>query len=257
MGLFSISHLGWLRPSCFGGKDRGSNACDTEEVSTSNSSAKRLFRVSLVGFDMPIFGIVWQLSSRGEMKILYPTEYTSQLSIPMPEDDEVRKVMGRDYDPLKTLNVIKIMAGTDDMYAATAGFIKSLFQAQGIDPKTREMIMLRAAKVLNSPYEWQANVVLGKNAGLTADEIDAAASDGPVAGIHRDYVLVCKATDELSTTATLTDETLSDLLSRYGVSTSRKLILVISWFNLLSRFLNGCRVPLEITDKLGGSTSPL
>ena len=189
--------------------------------------------------------------------MLYPTEYSSQVSIPLPEADEVGKVMGLDYDPIKTLNVIKMMAGTDDMYAATAGFIKALFQAQGIEAKTREMIMLRAAKVLNSPYEWQANVILGKNAGLTAEEIDAAASDGPVVGIKADYVLVCRATDELSAAATLTDETLSDLLSRYGVSTSRKLILIISWFNLLSRFLNGCRVPLEITNKLGGDTSPL
>lgn len=189
--------------------------------------------------------------------MLYPTEYSSQVSIPLPEDDEVGKVMGLDYDPIKTLNVIKMMAGTDDMFPATAGFIKALFQAQGIEAKTREMIMLRAAKVLNSPYEWQANVILGKNAGLTAEEIDAAASDGPVVGIKADYVLVCRATDELSAAATLTDETLSDLLSRYGVSTSRKLILIISWFNLLSRFLNGCRVPLEIIDKLDGNTSPL
>jgi alkylhydroperoxidase family enzyme len=110
-----------------------------------------------------------------------------------------------DYDPIKTLNVIKMMAGTDDMYAATAGFIKALFQAQGIEAKTREMIMLRAAKILNSPYEWQANVILGKNAGLTTEEIDAAASDGPVVGIKADYVLVCRATDELSAAATLTD----------------------------------------------------
>jgi hypothetical protein len=29
------------------------------------------------------------------------------------------------------------------------------------------------------------------------------------------------------------------------------------WFNLLSRFLNGCRVPLETTDKIGTGTSPL
>jgi alkylhydroperoxidase family enzyme len=83
--------------------------------------------------------------------MLYPAEYTAQLTIPMPDDDEVGKVMGRDFDPAKTLNVIRMMAGTEDMYAATAGFIKALFQAQGIDARTREMIMLRAAKVLNSP----------------------------------------------------------------------------------------------------------
>jgi hypothetical protein len=32
---------------------------------------------------------------------------------------------------------------------------------------------------------------------------------------------------------------------------------MIAWFNLLSRFLNGCRVPLETTDKIGAGTSPL
>ena len=32
---------------------------------------------------------------------------------------------------------------------------------------------------------------------------------------------------------------------------------MVLWFNLLSRFLNGCRVPLETTDKIGTGTSPL
>jgi alkylhydroperoxidase family enzyme len=189
--------------------------------------------------------------------MVYPTLYRSLLSISLPNDDEIENIIGPTYDPLHTLNVIKMMAGTDDMYSATVGFIKAMFQAQGIDARIREMIMLRAAKILNSPYEWQANVALGRNAGLTAEEIEAAASDGPVTGISPDYVLACKATDELSLLATLTDGTLSELLSRYGNVTSRKLILIISWFNLLSRFLNACRVPLETTDKIGTSISPL
>ena len=31
----------------------------------------------------------------------------------------------------------------------------------------------------------------------------------------------------------------------------------IAWFSLLSLFLNGLRVPLETTDKIGDRTSPL
>ena len=76
-------------------------------------------------------------------------------------------------------------------------------------------------------------------------------------GINAEYVLVCKATDELSTSGTLRDETLRELLDQYGETISRKIVLMIAWFNLLSRFLNGCRVPLEITDKIGTGTSPL
>jgi hypothetical protein len=110
---------------------------------------------------------------------------------------------------------------------------------------------------LDAPYEWQANTQMARNIGLSSKEIDAAATDGPVTGINPEYVLVCQATDELSKTGTLRDETLSELLDKYGDTISRKIVLMIAWFNLLSRFLNGCRVPLETTDKIGTGTSPL
>ena len=98
---------------------------------------------------------------------------------------------------------------------------------------------------------------MAANAGLSRAEIEAVASDDPVSGIDPDYVRICATTDELSLTGTLRDETLRDLLDRYGDTTCRKIVLLIEWFNLLSRFLNGCRVPLEMTDKIGARTSPL
>ncbi|HEX3341946.1 MAG TPA: carboxymuconolactone decarboxylase family protein [Pseudolabrys sp.] len=186
-----------------------------------------------------------------------PTHYTPQVAIPLPSDAAVRRIIGKSYEPEKTLNVIKMFAGTEDLFDATIGLVKAIFNAQGIDPKTREMIILRAATVLDAPYEWQANTQMAKNVGLSPSEIDAAASDGPVVGINPEYVLVCKATDELSSSGTLRDETLSELLDKYGETISRKIVLMIAWFNLLSRFLNGCRVPLENTDKIGTGTSPL
>jgi alkylhydroperoxidase family enzyme len=187
----------------------------------------------------------------------YPTAYTATVAIPLPSEQAVRQVMGNSYDPENTLNVLKMFAGTEDLFEATIGIVKAMFQTTGIDPRTREMIILRAAKVLNAPYEAQANVQMAKNAGLSAGEIEAAATDGPVSGINPEYILVCQATDELSKSGTLRDETLRELLERYGETTSRKIVLMIGWFNMLSLFLNGCRVPLETTDKLGTRTAPL
>jgi alkylhydroperoxidase family enzyme len=89
----------------------------------------------------------------------YPTAYASKVAIPLPSDEAVREIMGRSYDPERTLNVLKMFAGTEDMFEATIGLVKAVFQAQGIDTKIREMIILRAAKVLNAPYEWQATRV--------------------------------------------------------------------------------------------------
>ncbi|WP_170845031.1 hypothetical protein [Chitinasiproducens palmae] len=55
----------------------------------------------------------------------------------------------------------------------------------------------------------------------------------------------------------LDDATLSQLVERFGQTGSRKLVLIIGWFNLLSVFLNGCRVSMETHDKIGRNTSPL
>src|SRR6266404_1971778 len=88
----------------------------------------------------------------------HPTRSAPQVAIPLPSDAAVRRVIGKSYDPERTLNVIKMFAGTEEMFDATIGLVKAIFDAQGVDPKTREMIILRAAIVLDSPYERQATV---------------------------------------------------------------------------------------------------
>jgi alkylhydroperoxidase family enzyme len=178
-------------------------------------------------------------------------------SIQLPEESELRAVIGPGYDADTTLNVIKMFAGTGDMFDVSIAFIDALFASSDIDPKAREMIVLRTATIMNAPYEWQANAAMARNLGLSPQEIDATAVNGPVTGVHPDFVLLCKATDELSTNATLSDATVDELLQRYDQTLCRKYVLIIAWFNLLPRFVNGCRVPLETTDKIGSKTSPL
>jgi alkylhydroperoxidase family enzyme len=186
-----------------------------------------------------------------------PTAYSSSVSIPLPDDSAIRRILGDGYDPGQTLNVVKMFAGTDDMFPALISMVQAIFSTEGIDARHREVIILRAATVLGSPYEWQANERMAANAGLTRKEIDTVASDGPVTGIDTENELLCRATDELSQNGTLTDETLTELLDTFGDVVSRKYVTTIGWFNLLSLFLNGCRVPLETTDKIGSRTSPL
>jgi alkylhydroperoxidase family enzyme len=186
-----------------------------------------------------------------------PRKYTESVVVPLPSDAESRAVIGDSYDPDQALNVIKMMAGTEDMYPALVGMVNAIFGTPSIDDKHREMIILRSASILDVPYEWQANEKMARNAGLSSQEIRAAASDGPVEGIDQEYVLVCAATDELLRSGTLTDKTLRSMRDTFGDTPTRKYVATIAWFSLLSLFLNGTRTPLETTDKIGDRTSPL
>jgi alkylhydroperoxidase family enzyme len=78
----------------------------------------------------------------------------------------IRGVLGSAYDSATALNAVKLFAGTDDMCQATLGLVRAVFAAEGIDPKLRQAIILRAATVLDVPYEWQANVPMSLNNGL-------------------------------------------------------------------------------------------
>lgn len=192
----------------------------------------------------------------------FPTTYPTSVSVPFPSDEQSRAVfesaLGVAYDPDMTLNVVRMFTGTEGMFPGVVGLVQKIFGPDGIDdPKARQMIILRVAKALDAPYEWQVNAVLAGNVGLTEQEIAAAASDGPVSGVDPDHVLVCRAVDELTGTRALSDRTRTALLDRHGPVLTRKYILSIAFFTMIGLWLNGCRVPLETTDKVGTNTSPL
>jgi alkylhydroperoxidase family enzyme len=191
-----------------------------------------------------------------------PADYATSVRVPLPDHDtakaNIEAVTGTRFDPANTLNVVQMFSGTEGMFAGVIGLVQKIFGPDGIDnPKNRQLIILRVAVALDAPYEWQVNAAMAKNAGLTDEEIAAAGSEAPVTGLDPEQTLVCEAADELSRAHTLTDATLAELLETYGETLTRKYILSIAFFNLIGLFLNGNRVPLETTDKVGAKTSPL
>ena len=151
-----------------------------------------------------------------------------------------------------------MFAGAQDMYPGIFALIKAVFTAQGVDPKLREIIILRTAYLTNCAYEWEANVVFAKNVGLTDEQMALLCTEGPVTGLDPLSNLISRATDEITQQAAISDDALARLLERFGPSLTTKYITAISWFNMLSRFLLSMRVPRE-TDSavLEGRTSPL
>ena len=183
--------------------------------------------------------------------------YTTSVSVPLPSDDELSLLRVGVLKADKDLNVSRMFAGTEDMMTGAVAMVHAVFTAKHVPAKVRELIILRTSMLLNCPYEWQQNTQMAKNAGCTQAEIDAVAADGPVVSLGNEVNLIMTATDELTKTGTLSDDALEKMLAQFQPTLTRKLILTISWFNLLSRFLNGCRVPLETEDKIGDKTSPI
>ena len=180
-----------------------------------------------------------------------------RVAIPLPTDAELPTDIAATLAKSPPINVLRMFASAGAMFPALTAMVRAVFYDKDIDPRLREVIVLRCAHLLGCAYEWQANVVMGRNAGLSDHEIAALRSNGALEIGDEATRLICRATDELTRDATLTDATLAALMAAYGPRTASKYILAIGWFNLLSRFLNATRVPLEGADKLAGRTAPL
>lgn len=189
----------------------------------------------------------------------FPTSYAAAVAVPLPDDTVIKPVIeayyGGAYQPDTTLNVVKMFAGTGAHFAGVIDTVNAIFGPEGINPKHRQACMMRVAKECNAPYEWQIHSSIGRNVGLSEDEIAAFASDAPVTGVGPDYILLCRACDELTGAKTLTDETLTELVATFGEDLTRKYILSISVFVLMALCLNGNRVPLETSDKVSKVTT--
>ncbi len=178
------------------------------------------------------------------------------LAVPLPSEASASQVIGASYNAAITLNAVRMLAGAGDLAGPAISLMQAIFKTANVDAKTRELVLLRTAKAVGCEYALRAGTVIAANTGLTPVEIGAAVGDAYAGALKPEYVLLCRVADELSTDGTLTDATLGAMLKAYDAEACRKLVLMVSWFNLVNRFENGCRVPFEPEGKLASMTSP-
>jgi AhpD family alkylhydroperoxidase len=164
--------------------------------------------------------------------------------IPLPTDDELgpeqRELLGR----LPPLNVFRMVAGAPRAvrpFLALGGAVLST----ALDARRREIAVLRVAHATGASYERTQHEQLARHAGVTEAEIEAIGSEEPVASLDEECNLICRVADEISRDVRLSDEALERIVDRYGAREAAELILLVSYYNMVSRFLESTRVEVE------------
>jgi 4-carboxymuconolactone decarboxylase len=166
-------------------------------------------------------------------------------AIPLPKDVDLSPEIRETLAALPPLNVFRMAANAPENFKPFLEFAGSVLLKCELDPRKREIAVLRVAHVTRSNYEWTQHVELASRVGVNDQEIEAIAIDGPVTTLDEEGNLLCRVADEISSDVRLSDEALEAILERYGVRQATELIFCCSYFNMLSRFLESTRVPLE------------
>jgi 4-carboxymuconolactone decarboxylase len=169
--------------------------------------------------------------------------------VPLPEIESLPPGIKEAVESLP-LNVFRMAANAPASFVTLAGLARSILSESLFDPRKREVAVLRVARVTNANYEWTHHVAVAKQCGVTDDEIETIKAEDPVSSLGEEENLLCRVADEISLEVRLSDEALSQVLDRYGVREATELILCVSYFNMVSRFLESTRVPLESEDVL-------
>ena len=181
----------------------------------------------------------------------------TNICLPMATAEEGRAAFGNDFNPDKTLNGAIALAAAGDLAGPALALMRAVFACTAADTRLREAMIVRTAARLNCIYALHASTRIALNSGLSKTEVEALTAEGPVAGIDPDIVLIARMADDIADRATLGEDLLEAAIERWGVDNTRKLILMLSWFNLVNRYENACRIPSDSDEKLSRSSGPI
>jgi 4-carboxymuconolactone decarboxylase len=176
-----------------------------------------------------------------------------QPKIPLPTDDELEPGQREILASLPPLNVFRMVAGARRAVRPFLGLGAAVLNG-ALDARRREIAVLRVAHATNAHYEWVQHEQLGRSVGVSDAEIEAIRTEEPVSSLDEEANLICRVADEVSRDVRLSDDALERIVDRYGPREASELILLVSYYNMVSRFLESTRVEVEGEPLLEGTT---
>lgn len=114
-----------------------------------------------------------------------------------------------------------------------------------LDPRDRELAILRGAWLCQAPYEWGEHVLVGKSVGLTSEEIERVTEGSSAPGWTEHEAAILRAVEELRSTAQITDETWATLEKRLDERQLIELPILIGQYQLVAYYQNALRLRLH------------
>jgi alkylhydroperoxidase family enzyme len=126
---------------------------------------------------------------------------------------------------------------------------------KGLVPaRERELVILRVGANAHAEYEFGQHTVIGRNCGLTDDEIIGLTRSPNARNWSPDDRALIALADELHADDCVTDATWSDLRGRWDDAELVELLIVAGFYRLVSGFLNSTGVQLD--DGIPGFPDP-
>ena len=151
----------------------------------------------------------------------------------------------RDPDRPRGLNVLGTLAQHPALARAYHTFNGHLLFATTIEPRERELLVLRVAAVRGARYEWVQHVVLAGDVGLSDDQVAAIAVGADAPGWSPLDAALLRAVDELLAEAEITDATWATLAGAFDIRQLMDIVFTVGAYDALAMAFKSFRVDLD------------
>ena len=146
-------------------------------------------------------------------------------------------------------------SGADNIYLTLANhpglmrrylpFSAKLVLLSKLDPRLRELVILRTGWLAKSEYEWGQHARIARQVGVTDEEIKRVPAGPDDPGWSADDAMVLRATDELVTNYRISEPTWQALAARFDNRVMIELSLLAGHYVMVAGFLNTIGVERE------------
>ena len=142
------------------------------------------------------------------------------------------------------LNIFATLAHHPRLFKRWLAFGGTLLFGGTLPGRDRELLILRTAWLCKAEYEWGQHVLLGRNAGITDDEIDRISKEISPEWEPKDRALL-QAADELHSNSVISETTWDALAGEYDYQQMIEVCMVVGQYHMVAFTLNSLGVELE------------
>lgn len=167
---------------------------------------------------------------------------------PLPRsewDDETRELMESLRRDGHVYNIFTTLARHPQLLKRWLVFAGHVLSKSTLPARDREIAILRMGWLSRAEYEWGHHVAIGKQAGLSDDDIKRIAIGPEAAGLDSFEATLLRAVDELHTNSFISNPTWKALAERYNTQQLLDLLFAAGQYKLVSMVLNSVGVQLE------------
>jgi alkylhydroperoxidase family enzyme len=141
----------------------------------------------------------------------------------------------------------RALANSPGAARAVTGLASYIRHGSKLDPRLRELAILQVGYLARSPYEWSHHVKIGREFGVSDDDIRAIAAEtaGRPSALDLLAKTVLRAAREMTDGLALSDETFATLERALGREQVVDLTLAIAFYNAVVRLLGSLQIDVE------------